>query len=134
MILYSQDCLILGLFFLLLSFHSWSEVDTMLYAKSIFLENIYPWWCCPFNIYYTSLSSTTAIFLTTHSCGSDATIQIFCLLWQRYFHLTQSPMAESYSYQCLATETSTWGKRGYTAETLSIFYIIYLYIRLVVIL
>ena len=43
-------------------------------------------------------------------------------------------MAESYSCQCLATETPTQGEREYTTETPSIFYIIYLYIKLVVIL
>jgi len=43
-------------------------------------------------------------------------------------------MAESYSYQYLNTETSTQGNRGYTTETLSISYNMYLYIRLVVIL
>jgi len=39
-----------------------------------------------------------------------------------------------YSCQYLTTETSTLGNRGYTTETLSISYIFYLYIRLVVIL
>ena len=53
----------------------------------------------------------------------DTSIQL-SLLWQ------SSP----YSYQCLTTETSTQSNKGYTTETLSISYIIYLYIRLVVIL
>jgi len=43
-------------------------------------------------------------------------------------------MVESYSYQCLNTETSTWGNKGYTTEILSISYSMYLYIRLVVML
>ena len=38
----------------------------------------------------------------------------------------------SYSCQCLNTEISTWGNRGFTTETPSISYIISLYIRLVV--
>ena len=41
-------------------------------------------------------------------------------------------MAESYSCQYLTTKTSTQDNRGYTTETLSISYIIFLYIRLVV--
>ena len=39
---------------------------------------------------------------------------------------------QSYSCQYLNTETSTWGNRGFTTETLSISYTISLYIRLVV--
>jgi len=73
-----------------------------------------------------------AIFLTTHPHGGVATIQIFYLLWQEYFYLTWSPMTELYFCQCLTTETSTWGNRGYITETLGISYIISLYIRLVV--
>ena len=49
----------------------------------------------------------------------DIPIQL-SLLWQ------------SYSCQCLNTETSTWGNKGYTTETLSISYSKHLYIRLVV--
>ena len=41
-------------------------------------------------------------------------------------------MTELYSCQYLTTETSTWGNRSYITETLGIFYIISLYIRLVV--
>ena len=43
-------------------------------------------------------------------------------------------MVESYSCQYLNTKTSTQGNRGYTTETLSISYsiYIYLYIKLVV--
>ena len=43
-------------------------------------------------------------------------------------------MAELYSYQYLNTETFTQNNKGYTTETLSIFYTVFLYIRLVVIL
>jgi len=53
--------------------------------------------------------------------GGDIPIQL-SLPWQ------------SYSYQCLNTETSTWGNRGYTTEILSISYNRDSYIRLVVIL
>ena len=38
----------------------------------------------------------------------------------------------SHLYQCLNTETSTWGNRGYTTETPSISYSRNSYIRLVV--
>ena len=41
-------------------------------------------------------------------------------------------MTDSYFYQYLTIKISTWGKRGYTTETPSISYIIYLYIRLIV--
>ena len=41
-------------------------------------------------------------------------------------------MADLYSYQCLNTEIFTWGNKSYTTETLSIFYSMYLYIRLVI--
>ena len=51
--------------------------------------------------------------------GRDTPIQL-SLPWQ------------SYSYQYLNTETSAWSNRGFTTETLSIFYTISLYIRLVV--
>ena len=80
---------------------------------------------------YTSLPSTVATFLATclkvvlqlsgYSVfhGRDIPIQL-SLLWQ------------SYSCQCLNTETSAWSNRGFTTETLSISYNIYLYIRLVV--
>jgi len=51
--------------------------------------------------------------------SEDTSIQL-SLLWQ------------SYSCQCLNTETSTQGNRDFTTETLSISYTIHLYIRLVV--
>jgi len=51
--------------------------------------------------------------------GRDTPIQL-SLLWQ------------SYSCQCLNTETSAQGNRGFTIKTLSISYTIHLYIRLVV--
>jgi len=72
-----------------------------------------------------------AIFLTTHLMavlqpsrysvfhGRDTPIQLSLPRW-------------SYLCQCLNTETSTQCNRGFTTETLSIFYTICLYIRLVV--
>jgi len=78
---------------------------------------------------HTSLPSTAATFLATHLMvvlqssgysvfhGGDTPIQ---LLWR------------SYSCQCLNTETSTQGNRGFTTETPNISYNISLYIRLVV--
>ena len=80
---------------------------------------------------YTSPPSTAATFLATclmivlqpfgYSVfyGGDTPIQL-SLPWQ------------SYSCQCLNTETSTQGNRGFTTEILSISYTIHLYIRLVV--
>ena len=80
---------------------------------------------------YTSPPSMAATFIATHLMvvlqpsrysifhGRDTSIQL-SLLWQ------------SYSCQCLNTETSTQGNRGFTTETPSISYIICLYIRLVV--
>ena len=80
---------------------------------------------------YTSLPSMAATFLTTRFMavlqpsgysvfhGGDTPIQL-SLPWQ------------SYSCQCLNTETSAWGNRGFTTETPSISYNISLYIRLVV--
>ena len=80
---------------------------------------------------HTSLPSMVATFLTTCLMAvlqpsrysvfhdGDTLIQL-SLLWQ------------SYSCQCLNTETSTRGNRSFTTETLSISYIISLYIRLVV--
>ena len=64
------------------------------------------------------------------SCGGNATIQIFSLPWQGYSYLTQSFITELYSCQCLNTETSTQSNIGYTTKTLSIFYIISLYISI----
>ena len=72
-----------------------------------------------------------------------ATFLITCLMVvlqpSRYFifHGGDTPIQlglpwQSYSCQCLNTETSTQGNRGFTTETPSISYIISLYIRLVV--
>ena len=64
---------------------------------------------------------------------------IVVLQLSRYsiFHNGDTPIQlsflwQSYPCQCLNTETSAQGNRGFTTETLSISYIIYLYIRLVV--
>jgi len=82
---------------------------------------------------YTSLPSTAVTFLATRLTvvlqpsgysifhSGDTPIQLGLPWW-------------SYSCQCFNTETSDWSNRGFTTETLSIFYNIYLYIRLVVIL
>ena len=53
------------------------------------------------------------------------------------FHSRDTPIQlglpwQSYSCQCLNTETSTQSDRGFTTETSSISYTISLYIRLVV--
>ena len=80
---------------------------------------------------YTSPSFMVATFL--------ATCLMAMLQPSRYsvFHSGDTPIQlglpwQSYPCQCLNTETSTWGNRSFITETLSIFYIIYLYIRLVV--
>ena len=80
---------------------------------------------------YTSLPSTVATFLATRLMAvlqpsgyfvfhdGDTPIQLSLLWW-------------GYSSQCLNTETSAQGNKGFTTETPSISYIISLYIRLVV--
>jgi len=80
---------------------------------------------------HISLSSMAATFLAIHLMvvlqlsrysvfhSKDTSIQ-FSLLYRSYF------------CQCLNTETSAWGDRGFTTKTPSIFYTISLYIRLVV--
>ena len=97
--------------------------------KSTCLENYIPVMMPPLN--HTSPPSMVATFLATHLMavlqpsgysifhGRDTPIQL-SLPWQ------------SYSYQCLNTETSAWGNGSITTKTLSISYIFYLYIRLVV--
>ena len=68
-----------------------------------------------------------------------ATCLMVVLQPSRYsiFHSEDTPIQlglpwQSYSCQCLNTENSTQGSRGFTTETLSISYTIHLYIRLVV--
>ena len=72
-----------------------------------------------------------ATFLTTHL--------IAVLQPSRYsvFHSKDTPIQlslpwQSYSYQCLNTETSAQDNRGFLTEILSISYTFRLYIRLVV--
>jgi len=72
-----------------------------------------------------------AIFLTTRLMA--------VLQPSRYsvFHGGDTPIQlglpwQSYSYQCLNTETSAWGNKGFPTETPSISYTLCLYIRLVV--
>ena len=80
---------------------------------------------------HTSLPSTAATFLVTRLMA--------VLQPSRYsvFHGGDTPIQlslpwRSYSCQCLNTETSTWGNRGFPTETPSISYTFRLYIRLVV--
>jgi len=79
----------------------------------------------------TSLPSTVATFLATNLMA--------VLQSSRYsvFHSGDTPIQlslpwQSYSCQCLNTETSAWGNRSVTTKIPSIFYIFCLYIRLVV--
>ena len=79
----------------------------------------------------TSLPSTVTTLLTTYLMA--------VLQPSRYsiFHSRDTPIPLSlpwwsYSCQCLNTETSTQGNRGFTTEILSISYTITLYKRLVV--
>ena len=78
---------------------------------------------------YTSLSFMAATFLATYLMavlqpsrysifhGGDTSIQLGLPWW-------------NYSCQCLNTKTSTQSNRSFITETPSIFYTIYLYIRL----
>ena len=80
---------------------------------------------------HTSLPSTVATFLATHLMA------VLQPSGYSIFHSRDTPIQLSlpwwsYSYQCLNTETFTWGNRGFTTKTSSISYIISLYIRLVV--
>jgi len=80
---------------------------------------------------YTSLSSTVATFLAT--CLM-AVLQPsgYSVFHSRVTSIQLSLPWQSYLYQCLNTETSTQDNRGFTTETPSISYTIFLYIRLVV--
>ena len=98
-------------------------------CKSICLENYIPAVMPALNP--ISSSSMAATFL--------ATCLMVVLQPSGYsvFHDGDTPIQlslpwRSCSCQCLNTETSTWGNRGFTTETLSISYRISLYIRLVV--
>ena len=80
---------------------------------------------------HTSLPSMAATFLATHL------MVVLQLSGYSIFHSGDTPIQlglpwQSYSYQYLNTETSTWSNRGFTTETPSISYTISLYIRLVV--
>ena len=106
-----------------------SEVAKLLSYASPPIRNYIPVVISSSN--YTSLPFTVATFLTTclmvvlqpsgYSVfhGGDTPIQLGLPWW-------------SYSCQCLNTETSAQGNRGFTTETPSISYTIHLYIRLVV--
>ena len=80
---------------------------------------------------HTSPSSTVATFLTTRL------MVVLQSSGYSIFHSGNTPIQsglpwQSYSCQCLNTETSTWGNRSFTTETPSISYTITLYKRLVV--
>jgi len=105
-----------------------SRINNVIY-KSTCPENYIPAVMPPLNL--TSPPSTAATFLATHLMavlqpsgysvfhGGDTPIQL-SLPWR------------SCSCQCLNTETSAQGNRGFTTETPSISYSVSLYIRLVV--
>ena len=105
------------------------QVFNNIICKSTYPENYIPAVMLPLN--HTSLPSTAATFLATRLMavlqpsgysvfhGRDTPIQL-SLPWR------------SCSCQCLHTETSARGNRGFTTETPSISYNIRLYIRLVV--
>ena len=80
---------------------------------------------------HTSLPFTAATFLATHLM---AVLQPsgYSVFYGRNTPIQLSLPWRSCSYQCLNTETSAQGNRGFTTETPSISYIISLYIRLVV--
>jgi len=83
---------------LLLTPVSKSQSSVMLYAKSTHPENTSPWYC-------QQLIQIKPAFHGGHTPhGSDAIVWIFYLLWQRYFYMTLSWKAESYSCQCLNTK------------------------------
>jgi len=82
---------------------------------------------------HTSPPSTVATFLTT------CLMAVLQPSGYSAFHGRDTPIQlvlprQSYSCQCLNTETSARGNRGFTNKTPSISYTISLYIRLVVIL
>ena len=105
------------------------DINCMSYASSTYPENYIPAVMPPLN--HTSLPSMAATFLTTRFMavlqpsgysvfhGGDTPIQLSLPWW-------------SCSCQCLNTETSARGNRGFTTETPSISYTFRLYIRLVV--
>ena len=80
---------------------------------------------------YTSLPSTVATFLTTHLM---VVLQLsrYSIFHSRDTSIQLSLPWQSYSCQCLNTETFAWGNRSFTTETMSISYTISLYIRLIV--
>ena len=108
---------------------SWLFIVTFCHIQVHLSGNNIPVVKPPLN--HTSLPFMVATFLTT--------CLMVVLQPSRYyiFHGRDTPILlglpwRSYSYQCLNTETSTWGNRGFTTETPSISYTISLYIRLVV--
>jgi len=57
------------------------DVDIgLLYIKSTYSEDMSPQWCCPLNIYKTSLSFVIAILFVTCLCDDNATICISSIL------------------------------------------------------
>ena len=102
------------------------------YAKSTHLENTSLW----YTSYQQLVQIKPAFYSSYLTCNiphsGDVIVQVFHLPWWRYSYLTQPSIMESYSCQCLNTETSAWGIRDYITEILSISYSTYLYIRLVI--
>jgi len=82
---------------------------------------------------YTSLPSTVATFFATCLMAVLQPSR-YSIFYGRDTPIWLSLPWQSYPCQCWDTETSTWSNRGFTTETLSISYNIYLYIKLVVIL
>ena len=80
---------------------------------------------------HTSLPSTAATFLATHLMAVLQPSR-YSVFHSRDTSIQLSLPWQSYSCQCLNTETSTRGNRDITTETPSISYTISLYIRLVV--
>ena len=80
---------------------------------------------------HTSLPSTVTTFLATHLI---AVLQLFkySVFYGRVTPIQLGLLWQSYPCQCLNTETSTRGNKGFTTETPSISYTFCLYIRLVV--
>ena len=103
--------------------------DLSVIYKSICLENYIPTVMLPLN--HTSPPSMAATFLATRL------MTVLQPSGYSVFHDRDTPIQLSLpwqgcSCQCLNTETSARGNRGFTTETPSISYIISLYIRLVV--
>jgi len=105
----------------------WSLLKTLFRMANFFEKGIQKWDCKiviykpAFHFFTTCLMAVLQPSRYSVFHSRDTPIQHGLLWW-------------SYPCQCLNTETSTWGNRGFTTEIPSISYTICLYIRLVVIL